>query len=134
MALSIKELRDSTGMTQKAFAQMYEIPVSTLRKWEQGEASPPQYVVNLIAETLPIKDNGWQEITGKQGEVYYYDKQHKMVSDKQGNKIFIQEDLEGVNEQNLAVYLQDLFEDFYEIRERFQRDCHYDGEENILWS
>ncbi len=53
MEYMIKELRDMTGMTQKAFAQMYGIPLSTLRKWEQGEASPAPYVLRLIAGTLP---------------------------------------------------------------------------------
>lgn len=49
MSFDIKELRESTGMTQKLFAETYGIPVSTLRKWEQKEASPAPYVVNLLA-------------------------------------------------------------------------------------
>jgi hypothetical protein len=57
-----------------------------------------------------------------------------MVSDMQGNKIMIQEDLDGVKEQNLALYLSDLFEEFYEIQEKFNRDCKYDKEEDILWT
>ena len=56
MSFSMKELRDSTGLTQKAFAKMYGIPLSTLRKWEQGESSPAPYVVRLIARALPCTD------------------------------------------------------------------------------
>lgn len=134
MYFIIKELRESTGMTQKEFAAMYGIPISTLRKWEQGEASPASYVVNLIARTLPSADSTLKKITGQDGTVYYYDKNQKMVSDMRGNKIFVQENLDGVKEQNLALYLKDLYDDFYEIQEKFNRDCRYDKEEDILWT
>lgn len=56
MTHMIRELRDSTGMTQKEFANMYGIPLSTLRKWEQGESSPAPYILNLLARTLPSVD------------------------------------------------------------------------------
>lgn len=134
MYCAIKELRESTGMTQKGFAGMYGIPVSTLRKWEQGEASPAPYIINLIARTLPSVDSALQKITGSDGVIYYYDNNQKMVSDMQGNKIYVQEDLEDVKKQNLALYLKDLFESFYEIRDRFNRDCKYDKEDDILWT
>ena len=130
----IKELRDMTGMTQKAFAEMYGIPISTLRKWEQGEASPAPYVLRLIARTLPSTKGALQEIEGRDGVVYYYDENKHIVIDRKGNTIAIQEDLEGVKKQNLAIYLQELFESFYEIQEKFNRDCRYDKEDDILWS
>lgn len=47
---------------------------------------------------------------------------------------FVQENLDGVKEQNLALYLRDLYDDFYEIQEKFNRDCRYDKEEDILWT
>lgn len=112
---------------------MYGIPISTLRKWEQGEASPAPYVVNLLARTLPSTDSTLQKIAGRDGVFYYYDKNQKLISDMRGNKIFIQEDLEGVKEQNLVLYLEDLFDNFYEVQEKFNRDCKYDKEEDILW-
>lgn len=133
MHFDIRELRESTGMTQKAFAEMYGIPLSTLRKWEQGEASPASYVVNLLARALPCTDLNLQKIPGKDS-CFYYDKKQKSVSDMRGNKIFIQEELEGVKEQNLVLYLEELFESFYEIQEKFNRDCKYDKEEDILWT
>ena len=37
-------------------------------------------------------------------------------------------------EQNLVLYLKDMFDNFYEIQEKFNRDCKYDKEEDILWS
>lgn len=134
MRIDIKELRESTGMTQKAFSEKFGIPISTLRKWEQRETSPAPYVAALIARTLPGTDSTLQKIAGKNGKFYYYDRYRKSVSDMQGNEIFIREDLDGVKEQNLALYLKDLFEDLYEIQEKFNRDCKYDKEEDILWS
>lgn len=134
MGYMIKELRDASGMTQKAFANMYGIPLSTLRKWEQGETSPAPYVLNLLAKTLPSTDVSMRQIRGNDGVLYYYDKNKKTVSDMKGNTIIIQEDLEGVKEQNLSLYLQELFEDFYEIQEKFNRDCKYDKEDDIMWT
>ena len=134
MQLSINELRATTGLTQKAFAELYHIPVSTLRKWEQGEASPAPYVISLLARTLPDTSALLEKIEGNDGSIYYYDANINAVLDKYGNKILIRESLDGVNRQNLILYLKDLFETFYEIQERFNRDCRYDKEEDIIWS
>jgi len=134
MYQNIKEIRESTGMSQKAFANMYGIPISTLRNWEQGSNSPAPYVVHLLARALPNKNPQLREIIGKNGCSYYYDKNQNCVLDIQGNRIYIQENLESIKEQNLALYLDDLFESFYEIQEKFNRDCKYDKEEDILWT
>lgn len=123
-----------TGMTQKAFADMYGIPLSTLRKWEQGESTPPSYVLNLIARTLPGTNTSLKKIQGKEGDSYYYDVNKKTISDVKGNTIIIQETLEGVKIQNLVLYLEELFEGFYEIQEKFNRDCRFDKEDDILWT
>lgn len=133
MCGEIRELRDSTGMSQAEFAKTYGIPISTLRKWEQGDSAPAPYVVRLLARAIPSTDTLLKKIKGRNGIFYYYDKTQKCVSDMKGNKIFIQEDLEGVKEQNLVLYLQDLFESFYEIQQKFNQDCKYDKEEDILW-
>ena len=134
MTYMIRELRDATGMTQEDFANMYGIPLSALRKWEQGESSPAPYVLNLLARTLPSADGSLWQIHGSDGVIYYYDITKRTVADMRGNVIMVQEDLKGIKEQNLILYLQDLFEDFYEIQEKFNRDCRFDKEEDILWS
>ena len=134
MLIDIKELRDLTGMTQKEFASRYGIPISTLRKWEQGESSPAPYVAALLARTLPDTESSLKRIKTRGGKTYYYNPVKKEVSDVKGNRITIQEDLVGVKEQNLALYLEDLFEGFYRLQDKFNRDCRYDKEEDILWS
>ena len=126
MLIDIKELRDSTGMTQKEFASRYGIPISTLRKWEQGESSPAPYVAALLARTLPDTEFSLKRIKTRDGKTYYYNPVKKEVSDVKGNRITIQ--------QNLALYLEDLFEGFYRLQDKFDRDCRYDKEEDILWS
>lgn len=134
MTYVIRELRDSTGLTQKEFANMYGIPLSTLRKWEQGESSPAPYVLNLLARTLPsIQDTLWK-INGSNGIFYYYDKNKRTVTDMRGNSIMVQEDLKEIKEQNLILYLQDLFEGFYAVQEKFNRDCKFDKEDDIIWT
>lgn len=54
--LTIKELRTQTGLTQAKFAELIEVPVANIQKWEQGVASPPEYVLKLIIRDLINKN------------------------------------------------------------------------------
>jgi putative transcriptional regulator len=38
----VKTLRRALGLTQEEFAARYQIPVGTLRDWEQGRTEPDQ--------------------------------------------------------------------------------------------
>jgi putative transcriptional regulator len=38
----VKTLRRALGLTQEEFAERYQIPVGTLRDWEQGRSEPDQ--------------------------------------------------------------------------------------------
>lgn len=53
--MSIKELRFHTGLSQSKFAAMFDIPVSTLKDWEQERRTPPAYVVNMIKKILKLQ-------------------------------------------------------------------------------
>lgn len=130
----VKEIRHRTGLSQQAFAEKYDIPVSTLRKWEQGEASPAPYVVRLLDLAVPGSGLSEERIEGKEGNFYYFDRSKGYVRDAAGDAIFIQDALEGVSRHNLRIYLQDLFEDLQELKERFERDCHYDRKDKIEWT
>ena len=133
MKVLIKDLRRRMNMSQREFADWYGIPVSTLRKWEQGDSSPPKYLVDLLARTVPVLDTSLRKISGRDGADYYYDSENRQLIDSRGNRIGISEDLEGVKERNLELYVSDLFNDFYDIQERFNRDCRYDKKEDIIW-
>lgn len=62
----IKELRDTTNMSQSRFATYLGIPVANIQHWEQGVTTPPGYVVSLI--TRVMKSDGYldQELTPMQ--------------------------------------------------------------------
>lgn len=129
----VRELRDLTGLSQSAFAKEYNIPVSTLRKWEQGEASPAPYVVELLARVIPGAERSMEKIPYRK-EIYYYSRARSEVYDAEGNAVRIHVDLDGVKRQNLGLYLHDTFKDFYEARDRLERDCKYDLVEDFIWA
>ncbi|MDO5574601.1 MAG: helix-turn-helix domain-containing protein [bacterium] len=130
----VKELRNSTGMTQKSFSDMYGIPLSTLRKWEQGETSPAPYVINFLTKLIPEYNGSLKKMQDSNGHVYYYNEIKRTVLDAKGNEIIIQEDLGEIKEQNLILYLEELFDSFYGIQDKFNRDCRFDKEDDIIWT
>ena len=52
IAIKIKELRESVGMTRKEFAEYTGIPIRTLEDWEAERRIPPAYVPRLLAYKL----------------------------------------------------------------------------------
>ena len=50
--MTIKEIRKSTGLSQKAFCEMYEIPRRTLEDWEAGRREPPAYVLKMLSRIV----------------------------------------------------------------------------------
>lgn len=50
--MNIKDLRTQTGMSQSQFAKYFNIPPSTLKKWEQGQRQCPVYLLELIEYKL----------------------------------------------------------------------------------
>ena len=56
IAKSIKELRESTGMSRKEFSEHTGIPVRTLEDWEAGRRTPPDYIPRLIAYQLKYEE------------------------------------------------------------------------------
>jgi transcriptional regulator with XRE-family HTH domain len=64
-AKTIKELRESTGMTRKEFSEHTGIPVRTLEDWEAARRTPPEYIQRLIAYQLKYEEL-MQEKTSKE--------------------------------------------------------------------
>ena len=56
IAKSIKDLRESTGMSRKDFSEHTGIPVRTLEDWEAGKRTPPEYIPRLIAYQLKYEE------------------------------------------------------------------------------
>lgn len=50
--MDLKFLREIKGLKQEDLADIFEIPVKTIRNWEQGERNMPKYLENLITDKL----------------------------------------------------------------------------------
>ena len=50
--ISAKEIRELSGLSQDRFGQRYNIPVGTLRNWEQGKRDCPDYVLSLLERAV----------------------------------------------------------------------------------
>ena len=61
--MSIKELRELTGLSQSKFAEKYNISVRTLQSWEAGKRTPPPHVTASL-ERL-IKEDRKEEGAGR---------------------------------------------------------------------
>lgn len=49
------ELRDSTGMSRKEFAEYFGIPYRTVQEWELGNRKMPQYLLRLMIYKIRIE-------------------------------------------------------------------------------
>lgn len=58
--MTVKEMRDLLGMSQKAFAEMYKIPKRTIEEWESGRRNPAPYILELL-EYKVIRDKEGRE-------------------------------------------------------------------------
>lgn len=132
--MDIKEMRDMTRLTQREFAAKFDIPIGTLRRWEYGESKPAPYIIKLIALQLPVDQKKMEQIKDEEGNLFFYNKEAGYLMDMQGTRINIKDELEEVKKQNLILYIKDLFEAYYEILDKFDRDCRLDKTEDIIWS
>ena len=55
IAKSIRDLRESTGMSRKEFSEHTGIPVRTLEDWEAGRRTPPEYIPRLLAYQIKFE-------------------------------------------------------------------------------
>ncbi len=50
--MSIREIREKTGMSRAEFSRVYNIPVRTLEDWEAEKRKCPDYVVSLLQRVV----------------------------------------------------------------------------------
>lgn len=50
--MNFKELRQQSGMTQKAFSEYFSIPKRTVENWEGGQRECPAYLLELMEYKL----------------------------------------------------------------------------------
>lgn len=54
--LTITEMRNYIGVSRAEFSRRYNIPIRTLESWEAGVRTPPEYVLNLLEESVRRTD------------------------------------------------------------------------------
>lgn len=73
--MSVKEIRMSTGLTQRKFCAALGIPTRTLEDWERGVSRCPAYVEALIAYRVEhdptLRAEGNQKTVGEKEEVLW---------------------------------------------------------------
>ncbi len=50
--MTIKELREMTGLSQAKFSKKYHISKRTLENWEQERRTTPEYVLFLLEAVI----------------------------------------------------------------------------------
>ena len=55
VVMTIKDIREFTGLNQDKFCEKYKIPKSTFSKWECEVSNPPEYVRELL-ERVVLED------------------------------------------------------------------------------
>lgn len=55
IVMTIKDIREFTGLNQDKFCEKYKIPKSTFSKWECEVSNPPEYVKELL-ERVVLED------------------------------------------------------------------------------
>lgn len=121
----IKEIRLRTKLTQKEFAERFQIPLSTLRKWEQCESKPSKYLLNLLVNAMP-EYNPNLRVIKRNNNIFYIDEDLKIIYDKYNNSIKYTEEIKNISENNLSVYINSYFKQFYELQKLLNQDFKYD--------
>lgn len=126
----VKEFRKKTKLSQSDFAKRFNVPLSTLRKWEQKETNPSKYFVELLLNLDSNKDL----CTISNNKYYYqYDKRNMIVYNNKGIGLKIDFDITKSNKDNLIIMLNGLFDDYKKIVNKFNTLCKIDAEGNSKW-
>ena len=54
--MNITEMRNYIGVSRAEFSRRYNIPIRTLESWEAGVRTPPEYVLQLLEESVRRTD------------------------------------------------------------------------------
>lgn len=113
-AKTIKELRESTGMSRKEFSEHTGIPVRTLEDWEAGRRTPPEYIPRLLVYQIKFERifSAKEEVKGKRSV--------SVIQDVDGNNIVIINDIRfrgkrSIDWKDVREYLKEYIGEFYTI-------------------
>lgn len=86
---TIKELRESLGLSQSKFAEKFYLSVRTLQNWEQGYRETPEYVIKLIEKIIEseVKNMKHRKVYVGQDDIDELKEiQHKIIQIKTGRE------------------------------------------------
>jgi DNA-binding transcriptional regulator YiaG len=55
MVMTIREILNTTGMTQVALSKRFDIPLRTVQNWATGQRECPVYIRKMIIEILRLE-------------------------------------------------------------------------------
>lgn len=55
--MRIKNLRNYTKLSQKAFGNKFKIPYRSIQNWESGKSEPPPYVPEMIERLIILEED-----------------------------------------------------------------------------
>lgn len=130
--MSIKEFRGLTNMSQKEFSEQFDIPIGTIRNWEQNISNPPEYVYKMIINNLRrdkminVETIKFVNMLNKLASLSSngIEKFSKATSETYGVKLFY-DDI-SLNENNLNRVVLDAVLD----AEHHDIVCYYDSDSN----
>lgn len=111
MELKIKSARRAAGLTQEEMSKKYEIPLSTIKKWDAGISSPPKWAEKLLVEKLKeerkMLSNSEKEEILKNTNMTKHDIQKHIqngacfyTNDENGYKAYFAECVAGLNDED----------------------------------
>lgn len=77
--MNITEMRNYIGVSRAEFSRRYNIPIRTLESWESEVRTPPEYVLQLLEESVRRTDI--VEVTFMYDTLLQEDKIHPLFKD-----------------------------------------------------
>lgn len=53
--ITIKEIREQTGLSQRLFAKKFHLTTRVIQSWEQGQRNTPEYILYMIQRILELE-------------------------------------------------------------------------------
>ncbi len=54
--MTVKEIREKTGLSQSKFCKRFHLGLKALQNWEQGQRKTPEHVIYLISYILELEE------------------------------------------------------------------------------
>lgn len=76
----LKEARLNANLSQRIFCEITGVPLGSLRNWEQGLSTPPEYVISLLIDKInEYAKEHVKENTHEPSEYYYISMHHNAI-------------------------------------------------------